>query len=173
MKLVLLEVSHWHAPLYPDAIAAAGDGVVAVSDRNGAVAEAVARPLGALAYDDWRQLLAKERPDFAFAFGKHCEMAAIGEALVERGIPFVMEKPCGLNASEVRHLRDLAKERKLFVGVPLVQGFGPLADLLREAERNPGPRHVWFRFIAGPPSRYPAAGCAWMLDPDQSGGAAS
>lgn len=70
----------------------------------------------------------------------------------------------------MRQLRDLAEKRKLFVGIPLVQGLGPLADFLHEAGQDPGPRDAWFRFIAGPPSRYPAASCDWMLDPAQSGG---
>ncbi len=168
MKLILLEVSHWHVPLYLDALAAEDAKVVAVSDRERAVAEGIAHRFGARAYDDWRRLLTEEQGDFAFAFGRHSEMAAIGGALVERGIPFVMEKPCGLDASEVRRLRDLAKERKLFVGVPFVQSIGPLGEML--ADRTAGPQPAWFRFIAGPPGRYPAAGCGWMLDPAQSGG---
>ena len=170
MKLILLEVSHWHVPLYLGAIAAAGHQVVAVSDRDGTIAGAVAQRFGARTYDDWRRLLTKEQADFAFAFGRHSEMAAIGETLVERGIPFVMEKPCGLTVEEVRHLRNSVESRRLFAAVPLVQSLGPLAALCEEADRHPGPHHLWFRFIAGPPARYPAAGSGWMLDPRQSGG---
>jgi predicted dehydrogenase len=81
-----------------------------------------------------------------------------------------MEKPCGLTVEEVRLLRDRAESRRIFAAVPLVQTFGPLAALLEENLRQPGPRHLWFRFIAGPPSRYPATGSAWMLDPTESGG---
>ena len=170
MDVVLLEVSHWHVPLYLDPLAAAGARVIAVSDRDPARAESVARRFGARVYADWRRLLADERLDFAFAFGRHSEMAAMGQTLAEAGIPFMLEKPCGLNAAEVRRLRDQVKARKLFAAVPLVQGFGPLAEAVEEAVRYPGPHHAWFRFIAGPPSRYPAAGSAWMLDSKESGG---
>lgn len=167
MQLVLLEVSHWHAPLYLDAAVAGGDRVMAVSDRNAEIAGRVAARFGARVYPGWRELLEAERADFAFAFGRHKEMSAIGGALVERGTPFVMEKPCGLNAAEVRQLRDRAKAKQLFVGVPLVQSLGPLSAMLEERRR---PLHAWFRFIAGPPARYPATGSGWMLDPAQSGG---
>ena len=170
MNVILLEVSHWHAPLYFEALAAEGARVVAVSDRDRAAAERVARRFDARPYVDWLHLLDAEKPDFAFAFGRHCEMAAMGEALIARSIPFVLEKPCGLSADEVRRLCHQARARNLFVGVPLVQQFGPLADLLGAAGQGFGPCQAWFRFIAGPPHRYPASGCAWMLDPPQSGG---
>lgn len=170
MRVILLEVSHWHVPLYLDALASEGVEVAAVSDRDGVLADRVARRFGARTYASWRDLLADERADFAFAFARHCEMAAIGEALIARKIPFVLEKPCGLSGSEVRKMSRQAKACNLFVAVPLVQQFGPLAELLKEAGEHAGPCHAWFRFVAGVPSRYPAAGCAWMLDPDQSGG---
>ncbi len=170
MDVVLLEVSHWHVSLYLDPLAAAGARVIAVSDRDLARAESVARRSGARVYADWRRLLADERPDFTFAFGRHREMAAMGQALAAAGNPFMMEKPCGLNAAEVRRLRDQANARKLFAAVPLVQRYGPLAEAVGEVASQPGPHHAWFRFIAGPPSRYPAAGSGWMLDAKESGG---
>jgi len=170
VKVILMEVSHWHAPLYYDAIEAAGATVVGVSDRHGPTAERVARRFGARSYADWRDVLNRERPEFAFAFGRHRDMPAIGEALIDRRIPFILEKPCGLNAHQVRTLHERATAHTLFVGVPLVQAFGPLAALVEQSMRQPGPRHLWFRFIAGPPSRYPAAGSGWMLDPEESGG---
>jgi predicted dehydrogenase len=170
VNVVLLEVGHWHAPLYLDALAASGVTVVAASDRDGDRAAAVARRFGARPYEDWRRLLADEAADFAFAFGRHAEMAGLGHALVARGIPFALEKPCGLNAAEVRRLAEDAATRSLFVSVPLVQHFGPLRGPLIEARPSPGPHHAWFRFLGGPPARYRRAGCAWMLDPAQSGG---
>ena len=167
MKIVLLEVSHWHTPLYLDAVIAGGDRVVAVSDGNAEITGRVAARFGARVYGDWRGALEAERPDFAFAFGRHAEMPAIGTALVDRGIPFVIEKPCGTTAADVRQLRDRARAKSLFVGVPFVQSLGPLATVLAERRST---LHAWFRFIAGPPARYPAAGSDWMLDPAQSGG---
>ena len=40
MKVALLEVSHWHVPLYLDALEAPGIEVVAVSDAQQAKGEA-------------------------------------------------------------------------------------------------------------------------------------
>lgn len=170
MEIIVLEVSHWHTLLHLDPILQQGNRIVAVSDRDSAVANTIAERVGARMYSDWRTLLSKEHADFAFAFGRHCEMPIIGEALVERRIPFVMEKPCGINASQVRRLRDLVKKQGLFVGVPFIQSFGPLAEMIADRHRDSGPQHMWCRFIAGPPARYPAAGSGWMLDPEQSGG---
>ena len=170
MNIALLEVSHWHGPLYFDALESAEATVVAVSDPHRPIADKVAARFKARSYADWRALLDAERPEFAFAFGRHCDMPMIGEALIARGIPFLMEKPCGLSAAHVRRLRDAARARGLFAAVPLVQGLGPLGEAVGASLRGGGPHHAWFRFIAGPPQRYPAAGCAWMLDPVQSGG---
>ena len=51
-------------------------------------------------------MLLKERPDFVFALGKHCDMAGTAQFLLEEGISFAMEKPMGLNAG--------AEDRKRF-----------------------------------------------------------
>ena len=169
MKIAMLEVSHWHAPLYFEALANPATMVVAISDRHAATAARVAQRFGARPYADWRELLARESVDFVFVFGKHSEMARIGEALIAKGIPFLLEKPCGRTLEDVRTLRDRARAKGLFVAVPLVQMLGPLGRLLPN-EAVHGPRHLWFRFIAGPPARYPAAGCDWMLEPEERGG---
>ena len=170
MKIAMLEVSHWHAPLYFEALADPETTVIAISDRNAATAERVAQRFGARPYADWRELLARESVDFVFVFGRHSEMPRIGEELIARGIPFLLEKPCGRTVEDVRTLRDLARAKGLFVAVPLVQLLGPLGRLLPDGAGHGGPKHLWFRFIAGPPSRYPAAGCDWMLEPEERGG---
>ena len=46
MRVALLEVSHWHVPLYLDALEAPGIEVVAVSDAEKVKGEAIAARFG-------------------------------------------------------------------------------------------------------------------------------
>lgn len=164
--MAILEASHWHVPLYLDALEA-GAEIVAVSDRDPAVAERTARRYGARPFAGWQAAVDAPGLDVVFAFGRHVEMPAIARALVERRLPFSLEKPGGLAAADVEAVAEAAERHGVPAAVPFVQRFGPLAEWLA----RPAPLdHAAFRFIAGPPSRYPAAGCAWMLDPAQAGG---
>ena len=96
LKLAFLGVSHWHVPLYLEAVKTEGLCVAAVSDTDPACAERVGRELGCSAYMDALELMDKEKPDFVFAFDMHCRMPALAEAIIERKIPFSIEKPLGL-----------------------------------------------------------------------------
>ena len=100
-------------------------------------------------------------------------MPAIALHVLETGIPFAMEKPIGISASDVAPLVDLAAARNAFVAVPLINRYSGLwrqLDALEEAGRV-GPRsHFHFRVINGPPERYALDGVGWMLDPAIAGG---
>ena len=173
MRVAMFDVSHWHVPLYVKAMVEQQVGVVAVSDPDSDVARAVAGRLGCAAYTDREALLAKERPDYVFAFGVHREMPRTAERLMRLGIPFAMEKPMGVRAADLATLRAVQRETGCHVSVPLVFPYGPLfrkVEALRSSGAFGDPTNLYFRFIAGPPSRYPAARCAWMLDPASSGG---
>jgi predicted dehydrogenase len=172
MKVALLEVSHWHFPLYVEALLAADVEIVAVSDRDPEFRERFAATFDCRAHGDAFRLIAEEAVDFAFAFGRHDEMPAIGAALVEAGIPFSIEKPCGLTAGDVARLRGAAEARGLFVAVAFIERVGPVRALLERLIADEGADFTTssWRFFAGPPDRYPGFGCAWMLDPAISGG---
>lgn len=173
LKVVLLEVSHWHTPLYLDALERLpGVTVTAVSDATGSRGLELARRFGAQLYNHWEALLENEEADFAFAFGPHDELYAMGEALIERKIHFAMEKPCGLTPQEVLELYQRTQAEGLFVAVPLIWRHSELLDRLqREARQSDAKwRTLAFRFNAGPPGRYLANSCSWMLEPKRSGG---
>jgi predicted dehydrogenase len=172
MKIALLEVSHWHFPLYINALISCGAEIMAVSDRDDAVRVRYADQFSCRGYAGWPDLLGDCQPDVALAFGRHAEMPAIGAALIERRIPFSIEKPAGLSAEDVARLRRAADAASVPVAVPLVQRVGPLQALLDDLVDREGARFTstsW-RFNAGPPSRYPSIACRWMLDPAISGG---
>jgi predicted dehydrogenase len=172
MRVALLEVSHWHVPLYLDALEAPGIEVVAVSDAEHVKGEAIAGRFGSRLYSSAYELLEREEVDFAFVFGRHSEMPALAEAVIARNIPFALEKPCGVNMSQVTRLRALTEEANLYCAVPLIFRMSELLSSLEDAEgRIPSNfNYMSFRFVVGPPSRYEAAGAGWALDPVYSGG---
>jgi predicted dehydrogenase len=90
--------------------------------------------------------------------------------LIREGIPFALEKPCGLREADVASIAEQASQAGVFAAVPLVFRNGEFAALLREEASRGGAQYATFRFIAGFPARYLEAGCDWMLDPTLSGG---
>jgi predicted dehydrogenase len=172
MKVALLEVSHWHVPLYLDALEAPGIEVVAISDAEHVKGEAIAARFGCALYDSAAELLERHEVDFAFVFGRHSEMPTLAEALIARKIPFALEKPCGINMAQVTRLRELTEEAKLYCAVPFIFRMSDLLRALNGAEGGipSNYNYMSFRFIVGQPSRYEAAGAGWALDPEFSGG---
>jgi predicted dehydrogenase len=170
LKVCFIDVTHWHAPLYYPTLQQTV-GVAAVSARNPQTGKEVAARLGARFYDDWREMIDKERPDFAFALGRHCDMAEIGRFLLEAGVPFAMEKPMGLNLQQVEHLAALATQKQAFVAVPFSIRMSPWVKKIQALE---GPAadfsYATFRFHAGPVSRYYQNDNVWNLQRDQAGG---
>jgi len=172
MKVALLEASHWHVPLYLDPLEAKGIEVVAVSDAEQVKGKAIAARYGSRLYSSSHELLDREKVDFAFTFGRHSEMPALAEALIERRIPFALEKPCGVSMAQVTRLRKLTEEANLYCAIPFIFRISDLQNALKDAEgRIPSDfNYMSFRFIVGAPDRYAAAGAAWALDPVFSGG---
>jgi predicted dehydrogenase len=170
VRIAFFGVSHWHAPLhYRPAQALKQHEIVGVSDRDPSVAERIGNELGVPGYVEHADLLAT-RPDFAFAFGPHAEMPALGTLLVDAGVPFVIEKPAGLNADDVALLRDRAHARGVHVGTGFNFRVTDWFKRLRELTAEDPATVARFAFISGPPARYRQLGCAWMLDPARSGG---
>nr|WP_245659239.1 gfo/Idh/MocA family oxidoreductase [Streptomyces ochraceiscleroticus] len=105
--------------------------------------------------------------DLAYVFGAHDRMVDTCLALVERGVPFVVEKPGGLGPEDVERVRDAATSAGIAATVPFVQRGGPVDRALSLAG---APTYQRASFVAGPPKRYRQAGCSWMLEPARSGG---
>ena len=171
MKIALIEVAHWHVPLYLAGFAKPGLDVVGVTDRTNSRGPALASRFGCPLYSSPDELLKAQEVDLAFVFGRHADMPGLADPFLRRNIPFSIEKPCATNLEDIRALHARARAAGTFVAVPL---WSRLCDLLG-ALRGPSAGknrfdHIAFRFIAGPPSRYPAAGAPWMLDPAIAGG---
>jgi predicted dehydrogenase len=178
MRIAAIEVSHWHS-LYDAAYLRILSGMpdvqlVGLHDPDAAVAAKRARELGAPPiFTDYRDMLAKTKPDFVVALGRHNRMAETALYLIDQGYPFMMEKPMGLNAGEVSRIADRAALKQAFVAVAFPQRYSPFVSRARQllAEGRFGPlSHLYFRLNRPTSARYPAWDSPWMLDPALAGG---
>ncbi len=134
MRLAFIGGSHWHLPLYLEpALEVPGAEVVGISDPDPAFVASMSERIGCVGDIDFRALCRKTKPDFAFALGRHIDMVEQARFLIEEGIPFALEKPCGLNEADVAHLADLEARRGSFSSVPLVFRNGVCATWVRAA----------------------------------------
>jgi len=176
MRIAILEITHWHVPLYLPAFAALGITPVAISDEQPGYAERFAAQYsGCTPYVDYVELLEEEKPDFVFSFGRYRLQPEIATNLLERRIPFVIEKPLGTDASQFDRLIALAKQNDVFVAIPLTNRAAPFSQAVKEM-RDSGRlgqiRHGHFRYAGGSAQRYVDSGCPWKLKVEESGGGA-
>ena len=178
IRIAAIEVSHWHS-LYDSAYLRHAIGMpdvelVALQDPSADIAARRAAALGnPPVFTDYREMLARTRPDFVIALGRHSRMAEIAHHLLDHGYPFLMEKPMGVNAGEVRGIAEKAAATKSFVAVPLGQRYQPFVTRARQllAEGRFGPlSHIYFRLNRPTSARYSAWDAPWMLDPAVAGG---
>lgn len=165
-RTIVLGASHWHVPLYLDAMSAHHD-VIGVSDDEPERARVAAAHFGLTPTDDHASLMDLPDVELAYVFGSHDTMAERCHALIARGIPFVVEKPAGISLAELEGVRDAALAAGVAATVPLVQRDAPIERWLRQAGDAVYAR---YSFIAGPPSRYLGNGSPWMLDLARAGG---
>src|SRR5215475_7161770 len=177
-RVAAIGVGHWHS-LYDSAylrhLAGMPDmRLVAVHDSSAAIAAQRAAELGGPSvYTDYRQMLTETRPDFVIALGRHSSMAETALYLLDQGYPFLMEKPMGVDADEVRRIADRAAAKNAFVAVPLGQRYHPFVARARAlvAEARFGPlSHIYFRLNRPTSARYVAWDAPWMLDLREAGG---
>jgi len=163
---VVLGASHWHALLYRDGLARRFR-VTTVQDADLETARIFAEPLGASVTASVYDALSDGGIDLVFVFNPHHEMLTIGRALINQGVPFVIEKPGSTNLADLRSIEEAARSGGVPATVPLVQRGAPIDTWLRRAGDIVYERMA---FIAGPPSRYASNGNPWMLEPARSGG---
>lgn len=171
MRIVLIGVSHWHTPFYLDPTLDMPDvSIVGVSDPDLARAQEVAARARCPAFVDYREMCATLRPDFAFALGRHCDMAEEARFLIDARIPFAMEKPCGISSAEVHDIAARAAAAGLFCAVPFVLRHCPLIQTVREVAAGEALQYIVFKFVGGMVDRYHQQRVDWMLDRSTAGG---
>jgi predicted dehydrogenase len=171
MRIVLIGVSHWHTPFYLDPALSLPDVlVVGVSDPDASRAQEVASNARCPAFDDYREMCARLKPDFAFALGRHCDMAEEARFLIGERIPFAMEKPCTVTAADARDIAARAAQAKVFAAVPFVIRYSKLIDTIREVAVGEAVQYVVFKFVGGMVDRYREQRVEWMLHRATAGG---
>jgi predicted dehydrogenase len=171
MRIVLIGVSHWHTPFYLDpALGLPGVTIVGVSDPDPERATPIAAQAGCPVFTEYREMCAQLRPDFAFALGRHCDMAEEARFLIAQKIPFAMEKPCGISSSEVHDIAARAAQAGVFAAVPFVLRYCPLVQTIRDIAAGESVQYIVFKFVGGMVDRYHQQRVPWMLDLATSGG---
>ncbi len=176
MRIGFIGVGHWHAPeFYLPALLKREQQIVAISDAEQPAVDRIADQfdLDCPTYTDFRALLDEVEVDFVFASAPHDGMSEVAAELVQRGQPFHMEKPMGLDWKMLQPIAARAGRQQLFTSVSLVSRYyGVVRRLreLREAGELGAPIHYYYRLFAGSPERYIDAHCDWMLDPARAGG---
>jgi Predicted dehydrogenases and related proteins len=166
-RTIVIGASHWHVPLYAQAIADRHD-VIGVSDPHTDRVEALSQLWGGTLHSSWESLLATyDDIDLAYVFAPHDTMHAICLALIERRVPVVVEKPAGVTLQEVADIRQAAEAADVPIAVPLVQRGGPAEKWLAQAGSSV---YESTQFIAGPPDRYLTNGSPWMVELERAGG---
>lgn len=179
MKVALLGAGHWHAPMHADAARFAGATLCAVWDPDATAARALADRFDAPAIPSLDQVLAT-RPDICVTMGHPAEVPALARALIDAGMPMILEKPAAPETRILREIEARAQAQGVFVAVPLANRLSPaMRGLARSPEDAGGgddaaPRvaHASFRIVNGPPERYRDDGVPWVLDPAAAGGGA-
>ncbi len=178
VRVAAIEVSHWHAvhdPAYLHQLHRMPDvSLVALHDPDPGLAAKRAAEVGSPpTFTDYREMLKAAKPDFVLALGRHKVMAEIAHHLLDRGFPFIMEKPMGVDADEVRGIAEKADARNAYAAVPMPMRYYPFYEQARKmlAAGSFGElSHVYLRLNRFSSARYVAWDCPWMLDPATSAG---
>ena len=171
MRIAILGASHWHVRLmYVEALQRLGHEIVALGDDAPGKLALAADLVDCPSYTDYGQLVAEQQPDFIFAHAPHADMTDLARWLVERHLPFHMEKPMGVAWRQLEPVATMAAADGLFVSVALVSRYYAIAQWLKERQEQLGRvNHYYYRLFAGDPGRYREWGVEWMLDPERAG----
>ena len=168
LKIAFLGASHWHVPIYLPAVKTEHLNVVGVSDRRRDVADRIAGQLGCSSYQNAEEMLDIEKPDFVFAFDIHSEMPKTAKMIIERGIPFSIEKPLGVCSQDVADVKMAAEKKGVYCSIPFVWRYSELVTGLQQDVNPEDISNISYMFIAGPTSRY-INPSPWMLQAKTAG----
>jgi predicted dehydrogenase len=177
-RVAIIGVDHYHAtstPNYLRILQGQKLDILGVHAPDAAIAAKWATEYRSTPYTDYRQMLDKTKPEFVVALGHHAAMPAEFRFLVESGVPFLMEKPWGIDAKTVNELADLAESKKAWAAVPMPFRYSVFAETAI-AMRNKGElgtiSHGLMRFNQPGIQRYRDLGSPWMLSKAETGGGA-
>lgn len=177
-RVAVVGAGHYHATLAPFYLKILQDEkveIVGVHDPNRAVAEDRARRCGSTAYTDYRAMIDKAKPEFVLSLNRHVDMPGPFRYLVDSGIPFLAEKPWGIDDKTVNDLADYAEKKKAWVTAPMSFRYSWWAETARKMVRSGELgtiSHMQVRFNQPGIQRYLDEGNGWMLTKAEAGGGA-
>lgn len=121
----------------------------------------------ATVHDTVAALLCHPALDLVVALRRPRHGADVVRAIIESGLPAIVEKPVACDAAALAPLAEAAQMRHSWLTVPFAARYSPLWSVLGTADDL---LSAHLRIVNGPPQQYAAAGCGWMLDPAESGG---
>ena len=126
--------------------------LVGVASARLASAEATAGPRGVAAYDDVERLLDEQRPDVAYVCVPPASAVAICRGLVDRGIPFLTEKPlAATDAAGPAEVAAAAEARGLVTAVGYhLRALEPMPEIRERLAQHPA-RLVAARWLSETP----------------------
>jgi len=156
----------WITPYHLAALDRLGRSrLVAVVSAREESARAMAESRGAAAYTDIERMLDERRPDIAYVAVPPSAAIAVLERLVERGIPFLTEKPlAAAEADGPARIAAAVAERGLVAAVGYhLRALDGLADVREKLAGNPA--HLFTaRWLSATPAP------AWWLREEVGGG---
>jgi len=177
-RVAVIGADHYHATSTPNYLRILQDekvDILGVHAPDGAVAARWAAEYNSTPYTDYRAMIEKTKPEFIVALGKHVAMPAEFRFLVDTGIPFLMEKPWGIDDKTVNELADLAESRHAWAAVPMPFRYSMFAETALEMRQRNALgtiSHMLFRFNQPGVQRYVDLGSPWMLSKADAGGGA-
>ena len=156
----------WITPMHLAALDRLGrTELIGVASARQESAEATARPRGVPAYTDIDRMLDERRPDAVYVCVPPSAAIAACERIVERGIPFLTEKPLAARDPDgPARVAESIDKRGLVAAVGYhLRGLEALAEIRERLADKPA-RLMTARWLSGTPAP------AWWLTEEVGGG---
>jgi predicted dehydrogenase len=176
-RVAVTDVSHWHSVYdasYLSILHNLGCDIVGVSDPSERIVRDRADRFGSAPFTDYRRMIEATKPDFVIALDRHCDMPDF-RFLVAARVPFIMEKPWGIDADTVAELARLAATENAWVAVPFMSRYSFWAVTVKRmvgAGEFGRISHIFFRGIRPTMRRYLEWDSPWMGEKSAAGGGA-
>ena len=175
LRFAIYGISHWHAEYYREILASDGLDYVGCTDSVPEEGCKKAQSWGIPFHDTLVDMVARTQPDFLFVLPRHDRAASDIIHAANMGLPFMAEKPLGLNAHEAARATSAVDQSGVFADVCLPNRHADIWNEIFKVHKDKlesNLLYAHFRTINGPPERYNDYGVPWMLDPVYSGGGA-
>jgi predicted dehydrogenase len=176
-RVAVIGAGHYHfAEIYLKILLDRKVDIVGIHDPDPKVAADLAKRCNnSTPYTDYKLMCEKTNPEFVLTLSKHYQMPEPIRYLIEAGIPFMGEKPWGIDPRTVNDLAELADKKKAWATFPASMRYSTWAVNTKKmaASGELGTiSHFVVRFNQPGVQRYIDQGNQWMLSKKEAGGGA-